>query len=241
VAERPLCALVVDDEAPARRLLRMLCSDAGIVVSGEADDGDSALALLEEIPADIVFLDIAMPGIDGMETARRIPQGGNTASVPAVVFTTAFAQHALAAFDVGAVDYLLKPIDTARFGLAIERVRAALGGRLGDAPSPADHLWVPHRSDLVRVEVAAVERVEAERDYVRVVVGGRSHLLRETMEGMAKRLPSDRFIRIHRSTIVRRDLVRGLRHEGGGVWSIALADDTMLRIGRSYLDAVRSL
>ena len=106
MAERPLCALVVDDEAPARRLLRMLCSDAGIVVSGEADDGDSALALLEEIPADIVFLDIAMPGIDGMETARRIPQGGNTASVPAVVFTTAFAQHALAAFDVGAVDYL---------------------------------------------------------------------------------------------------------------------------------------
>ena len=100
-------------------------------------------------------------------------------------------------------------------------------------------MWVSQRGDLVRVDLAAVQRVEAERDYVRVHVEGRSHLLRETMEQIATRLPTRLFQRIHRSTIVRRDLVICLHHEGGGVWSVVLADGVTLRIGRSYLDGVR--
>jgi two-component system response regulator AlgR len=100
---------------------------------------------------------------------------------------------------------------------------------------------VPYRSDLRRVDTAAVERVEAERDYVRVHVDGREHLLRATMEQMERRLDPARFLRLHRSTIVRRDLVVGLRHEGSGVWSALLTGGAKIRIGRTYLEAARSL
>ncbi len=236
MTDRNLSALIVDDEAPARRLLHLLCAEASLHVAGEADCGEAALTRLRERPVDILFLDIAMPGIGGMETARRLPRDRPT---PAIIFTTAFAAHALAAFDVGAVDYLLKPVEPDRLTLALTRARALLAGRAGGAAAVEDHLWVSHRGDLVRVDLTAVERVEAERDYVRLHVDGRSHLLRETMENIAARLPPPRFQRIHRSTIVRRDRIGGLRHEGGGVWSVVLSDGTTLRIGRSYLDEVR--
>jgi DNA-binding LytR/AlgR family response regulator len=98
---------------------------------------------------------------------------------------------------------------------------------------------VSHRGEMIRVELATVEWVEAERDYVRLHIQGRSHLLRETMENIATRLPATLFQRIHRSTIIRRDRISGLRHEGGGVWSVVLSDGVTLRIGRSYLEDVR--
>ncbi len=236
MADRALSALIVDDEAPARRLLGLLCAEMGLHVAGEADCGEATLEALRERPVDILFLDIAMPGIGGMEAARRLPRDTHA---PAIVFTTAFTAHALAAFDVGAVDYLLKPIEPDRLVLAMTRARAFLAGRSTDDVAVEDHVWVSHRGDLVRLDLAAVERIEAERDYVRLHVEGRSHLLRETMENIATRLPAPLFRRIHRSTIVRRDLVAGLRHEGGGVWSVVLPDGATLRIGRSYLDDVR--
>lgn len=236
MADRALSALIVDDEAPARRLLGLLCIELGLHIAGEADCGEAALDALRERSVDILFLDIAMPGIGGMETARRLPRD---AQAPAIIFTTAFTAHALAAFDVGAVDYLLKPIEPDRMALALTRARTFLAGRCTGDPAGDDHLWVSHRSDLVRVDLAAIEQVEAERDYVRLHVDGRSHLLRETMDNIAVRLPAPLFRRIHRSTIVRRDLVTGLRHEGGGVWSVVLADGTTHRIGRSYLETIR--
>ena len=238
MAERPLSALIVDDEAPARRLLRLLCADADLAVMGEADCGEAALEILRRTPVSILFLDIVMPGLGGMETARQIV---HLPAAPAILFTTAFTSHALTAFDVGAVDYLLKPVEPARFAQALDRARAVLAGRATGGVAGQDHLWVSHRGDLLRVELAAIERVEAERDYVRLHVGGRSHLLRETMENISARLPPPLFQRVHRSTIVRRDLTTGLRHEGGGIWSVILADGTTLRIGRSYLDAVRDI
>lgn len=236
MADRTLSALIVDDEGPARRLLCLLCVELGLHIAGEADCGEAALEILRERSVDIVFLDIAMPGIGGMEAARRLPRDPRA---PAIVFTTAFTAHALAAFDVGAVDYLLKPIEPDRLVLALTRARAFLAGRSAGDVRVEDHVWVSHRGDLVRVDLAAVQRVEAERDYVRLHVEGRSHLLRETMENIAGRLPAPLFRRIHRSTIVRRDLVTGLRHEGGGVWSVVLPDGVTLRIGRSYLEDVR--
>ncbi len=236
MAERTLSALIVDDEAPARRLLGLLCAEMGVHVAGEADCGEAALEFLCERSVDILFLDIAMPGMGGMEAARRLPRGTRP---PAIIFTTAFTAHALAAFDVGAVDYLLKPIEPDRLALALTRAQAFLAGRATDDVRAEDHVWVSQRGDLVRIDLSAVERIEAERDYVRLHVEGRSHLLRETMDKIATRLPAPLFRRIHRSTIVRRDLVAGLRHEGGGVWSIVLPDGTTLRIGRSYLNDMR--
>ncbi|USU05569.1 LytTR family DNA-binding domain-containing protein [Sphingomonadaceae bacterium OTU29LAMAA1] len=238
MADRALSVLIVDDEAPARRLLRVLCAEADLHVAGEADCGEAALEAVRDRPVDILFLDIAMPGIGGMETARRLPRDHQA---PATIFTTAFTAHALAAFDVGAIDYLLKPIEPDRLTVALTRARAFLAGRSAGIATVEDHLWVSHRGDLVRVDLAVVERVEAERDYVRLHVEGRSHLLRETMENIVARLPAPLFRRIHRSTIVRRDLIAGLRHEGGGVWSVVLADGATLRIGRSYLEDVREI
>ena len=210
--------------------------EVGLHVAGEADCGEAALKALGERSVDILFLDIAMPGMGGMEAARRLPRDTRA---PAIVFTTALTAHALAAFDVGAVDYLLKPIEPDRLVLALTRARTFLAGRGADTTAVEDHLWLSHRGDLMRVDLAAVQRVEAERDYVRLHVEGRSHLLRETMENIAARLPAPLFRRIHRSTIVRRDLIAGLRHEGGGVWSVVLLDGAALRIGRSYLENVR--
>ena len=233
MADADLRVLIVDDEAPARDLLQMLCADQGVAVVGEATTGEEAVQLADRLRPALVLLDIAMPGIGGMAAARRI----NAAPAPpAIVFTTAFEGYALAAFDVGAVDYLLKPIVDARFATMLDRVGAA---RASAAPAE-DHIWVPVRSELRRVSLAAIERVTAERDYVRLDIDGRSHLLRATMDDMHAKLDPATFLRLHRSTIVRRDLVTGLRHEGGGVWSAVIASGDAERIGRSYLERVRS-
>lgn len=229
MARPPLTVLIVDDEPPARLLLRLLCEEAGLTVVGEAPDGPAALRQVESSAPQLVLLDIAMPGMDGMTVARTLAAAP---SAPAIVFTTAFAQHAVAAFDVGAIDYLLKPIDPERLSLAIDRVRA-------EPQSVVDHLWLPQGANLIRVPLGSVTRIDADRDYVRVHAAGRSFLLRETMESIAGRLPAASFLRLHRSTIVRRDAVAGLRHEGDGVWSALLADDKAVRIGRTYLAAVR--
>lgn len=223
-------AVIVDDEPPARDLLGLLCAQAGVAVVGEAADGRAALAVLDHVRPDLVFLDIAMPVLDGLAVARRL-QGTRA---PAIIFTTAYAAHAVTAFDVGAVDYLLKPIDPDRFALALARARSACV-----EASTSDHIWVPHRSDLVRIDIAMIDRFEAERDYVRIHVGPQSYLLRETMEVIARRLPDILFQRVHRSTILRRNLFRGVRHEGGGVWCVVLKDGQIFRIGRSFNTVVR--
>lgn len=234
MADLQLTCVLVDDEPPARELLRFLCDEHDVVVIGEAENGQVALNLLEKLKPDFVMLDITMPVMDGMTVARRL---FDRARMPAIVFTTAFSQYAVAAFDVAAVDYLLKPIDPARFAVAVERVRRGLAVNIG---KPIDYLWVPNRSELLRIEITAIERVEAEKDYVRIHVSGRSYLLRETMDGLQNRLPPHDFVRLHRSTIVRRDLMTGVRHEGSGVWSAIMKDESLQRIGRSYLTDVRA-
>ncbi len=232
MAEAELRVLIVDDEAPARDLLRMLCADHGVSVAGEATTGEEAIRLADRLRPNLVMLDIAMPGMGGMAAARHMTA---VFAPPAIVFTTAFEGYALAAFDVGAVDYLLKPIVDARFATMLGRVGTA---RASATPTP-DHIWVPVRSELLRVSLGAIERVTAERDYVRLKIDGRSHLLRATMDDMLAKLDPAAFLRIHRSAIIRRDLVTRLQHEGGGVWSAMMASGDAERIGRSYLERVR--
>ena len=235
MADPRLRLLIVDDESPARDLLRVICAEQAVAVVGEAGTGEAAIELTEQLRPDLVLLDIAMPGMGGMAAARRIAELPYS---PAIVFTTAFEGYALTAFDVGAVDYLLKPIVDQRFALMLDRVRAVRQAA-GHAPAE-EHIWVPMRSQLKRVSLAAIECVTAERDYVNIQVDGRSYLLRATMDVMAGRLDPLKFLRIHR-TLVRKDLITGLHHDGGGVWSAMLSQGERMRIGRSYLDAVRSL
>ncbi|MXO75405.1 response regulator [Altererythrobacter aerius] len=238
--ETALRTLIVDDEPLAVERMQVICARMPeLQVVGTASDGAAALRLIDALHPDLVLLDLTMPEIDGMAVARKLAKLSRR---PAVIFVTAHEQFAVEAFDLDAVDYVLKPV-------ALDRLRRAIGRALerrgaGDgAPAGAwvEELWVPHRSELLRIEVQQVNRIDAERDYVRLHVGNRNYLLLQTIAGLEARLNPAEFIRIHRSTILRRDAIRGLRHDGLGVWSIELADGEMLRIGRTYLARVKAM
>lgn len=233
-----LRVLIADDEPLAVERLQILCARLDTVqLVGTATDGEAALRMVEALDPDVLLLDIAMPGLDGVAVARALA-GARTR----VVFVTAYDAHAVAAFDLGVADYVLKPVAEDRLRLALERAGGGGGGGGGGAPPPPERdFWVPGRGELVRVSARDLDRVEAERDYMRLWVGTRSWLLHATMEEVEGRLDPACFVRVHRSTILRRDAIRGLRHEGGGAWSAIDAEGRAWRIGRSYLDTVRSM
>jgi two-component system response regulator AlgR len=240
-ADPPLNVLIVDDEPLAVERLQLLCArlpDLRLV--GTAPDGEAALRLIEALSPDVVLLDISMPGLDGVAVARALE--GRT-QAPAIIFCTAYDQHAVAAFDLAAVDYVLKPVAEERLAKAIGRAREACGrGTVAAAPSNwVQEFWVPHRSEMIRVQADQIERIDAERDYMRLSLGGRSYLLHQTISELERRLDPDRFIRLHRSTIVRRDLIAGLRHDGLGGWHAELANGDQVRIGRSYQAAAKMM
>lgn len=246
-ATQPLATLIVDDEPLALDRMRVICAALPMVrVAGTASDGAQALERIAALSPDLVLLDLTMPEMDGLTVARRLAEQANP---PAVIFVTAHENHAVEAFDLDAVDYVLKPVEKNRLERAIARAAARRGGGLADGAAPAspwlEELWVPHRSELVRIGVSEVGRVDAERDYVRLHVGEagakRSYLLLQTIAGLEARLDPDRFIRTHRSIILRRDRIAGLRHDGLGVWSVETADGETLRIGRTYLAKVKAM
>ncbi|PEQ12155.1 DNA-binding response regulator [Novosphingobium sp. PC22D] len=240
----PLRALIVDDEPLAVERLQVICARLdNVSVIGTASDGQAALRLIEALGPDIVLLDMTMPETDGLGVARQL---GTTDNPPAIIFVTAHDEFAVEAFDLDAVDYVLKPVSPDRLERAIARVilrRGASEGEESAAPESRwlEEFWVPHRSELVRIAAAQVQRIDAERDYVRLHVGGQSYLLLQTITSLEEKLDPDQFIRIHRSTILRRDYVKGLRHEGLGVWSAETEDGEALRIGRTYLPNVKKM
>jgi len=235
-----LRTMIVDDEPLAIERMQVLCAELPqLQVVGTASDGEAALRLADKLRPDLLLLDMTMPGIDGLGVARALAKRDNP---PAVIFVTAHEDFAVEAFDLEAVDYVLKPVAAERLERAIdraiaraERVRSDGGGEW------LSEFWVPHRSELLRIEAAQVERIDAERDYVRLHVGERSYLLLQTIAGLEGKLDPSRFLRIHRSTNLRRDRIRGLRHEGLGVWSVELDGGEALRIGRTYLRKVKAM
>lgn len=235
--------LIVDDEPLAVERMQILCAgQEGVALVGTANDGASALRLVEALSPDLILLDISMPGLDGMAVARAIQ--GRTPR-PAVIFCTAFDSYAVAAFDVSATDYLLKPVSPERLAKAVARAHesAALPpARLqAEASNWLEEIWAPHRSEMVRVLASRIDRIEAERDYMRLHVGSRSYLIHQTISDLERKLDPAVFIRLHRSTIVRRDFIAGLRHDGLSTWQALLADGGQVRIGRSYLPAAKAL
>ncbi|HYI47838.1 MAG TPA: LytTR family DNA-binding domain-containing protein [Allosphingosinicella sp.] len=237
-----LRVMVVDDEPLAvERLQLLLARFEGIAVVGTANDGAAALRIAEAVAPDLVLLDIAMPGMDGIDVARALSR---SAVDPVVIFVTAFDNFAVAAFDVAAIDYLMKPVQPDRLERALERVRehvAAGGGGVASRPasSHVEEFWVPDHNGLVRIAAADIFRVTAERDYMRLHVGTRSWLIHRTIGKLEEDLDPALFLRVHRSVILRRDTIMGLYRDEAGHWTARLSDGAEQRIGRSYVEEVK--
>jgi two-component system, LytTR family, response regulator len=244
---------IVDDEPLARERLRsLLKSEPDIELVGECEDGAAAVDLIEKHAPDLVFLDVQMPGTDGFAVLRALD--GRTP--PAVVFVTAYDQYALQAFDVHALDYLLKPFSSGRFRRAMQRVRAELQREtpgvemsqrlisfiqnLRQQKQP-ERLVLKTSGRVSFVRIDEIDWIEAEGNYVRLHIGATSHLLRETMKGIEAKLDPDRFIRIHRSTIVNTDRIKELQPLFHGEYAVILRDGTRLTASRGPENKLRKL
>ena len=238
-ADTKLRTLIVDDEPLAVERMQVICSKMDdLNVVGTASDGAQALRLVEALSPDLILLDMTMPEVDGLSVAKTLAKQEER---PAVVFVTAHDNYAVEAFDLDAVDYVLKPVKPDRLERAIQRALARRGEGEREESKWLEELWIPHRSELIRIDTEEVSRIDAERDYVRLHVEDRSYLLLQTIAGLEKRLDPAKFIRIHRSTILRKDRIKGLRHDGLGVWSVEMEDGEALRIGRTYLPKVKAM
>ncbi|MFN8009778.1 MAG: LytTR family DNA-binding domain-containing protein [Holophagaceae bacterium] len=240
-----LKALIVDDEPLARqRILQMLKGESDVAVVGEAGNGLEAVKLIEATSPDLVFLDVQMPELDGFGVVEAV----GVDRMPPTLFVTAFDQHAVKAFEVHAVDYLLKPFDRDRFRRALDWARAQQTSRQGgtlqslvasrrsEQPHP-DRILVKSGEGWVLLKTAAIQWIEAEDNYVRLHVEGTSHLLRQTMTGILERLDPSRFKRIHRSAIVNLDFIKELQPWSGGDLLVIMRDGTRLTLSRTYRDS----
>jgi two-component system response regulator AlgR len=245
MAEKPLRVLIADDEPLAAERLQVLLARAkGATLVGTASDGESAVSMAEALSPDLLLLDIAMPGLDGIEVARSLASQNSTS---AVVFVTAFDQFAVAAFEIAAVDYLMKPVDPERLQRAIDRARDYIEHhrvpRTEAAPSSEwiDEFWASDLSGLVRIAARDIDRVSAERDYMRLHVGRRSWLIHHSMTALEEGLDPSLFVRLHRSAIVRKDFITGFTRNPSGRWIARLADSSEQPVGRLYSDRVRAI
>jgi len=243
-------AFVADDEPVARAGLRHLLRGLPwLHCVGEAADGPAALAAIQRLRPELVFLDIQMPGLLGTEVLQRLRDIG-AAAPPLVVFTTAHAEHAITAFELGAMDYLLKPFGAERLHATLERVRAALGEpcppaleRLAEllGRGPVTRLFVRSGAAIVPVAVDQVSHFEAVGDYVAVHAGGSQHLLHLALARLEERLDAQRFVRIHRGCIVNLDAVLRFRRLPSGQLSAELRDGRTLTVSRSRSQVLRAL
>lgn len=238
--------LIVDDEPLSRQRLRdLLQEEPDFELIGECGDGTEAVAALRRRPCDLVFLDVEMPGLDGLEIARRLASGRG----PAIIFVTAYDCYALPAFEVHAVDYLLKPFDRQRFHKSLSWAKAAILRDRDDAPAelpPAplaelrgapkalDRLTIKTSGRIYFVKTEEIDWIEAAGNYLRLHCGSTMHLLRETMNNLESRLDSEHFWRIHRSTIVNVDRIRELQPLFHGDYVVILHDGTELTLSRTY-------
>jgi two-component system response regulator AlgR len=243
-----LRVLIVDDEGPARSRLRDLLGDIAdrqpTTVVGMAANGVEALRLLELQPADVVLADIRMPGMDGVELARHLPR---LPSPPAVIFVTAYDQYAVEAFELAAVDYLLKPVRAERLAMALTKLRQRRPAPVADlaalAPGERRHFSVSERGRILLLPVADVIYLKAELKYVTARTAERDYLLDESLVQLEQEFPQ-RLLRVHRNCLVARDAVQGVERvgegDGEGHWEVLLKGlDERLPVSRRQWPVVR--
>lgn len=248
-----LRTLVVDDERLARERVTTLVRDrAELTLIGEAQDGRTALDLIVEHRPDLVFLDVQMPELDGFQIIGALD--GDGASLPAVVFVTAYDAYALRAFEVAAMDYLLKPVTAERFAAAVSRVLArtaqrssgvslhAFAEQAAAARSERPTRFVARRgAKHYFVRVVDVDWIEADGNYIRVQTGDSVHLIRDTMHGVEAKLDPEEFVRIHRSAIVAIDRIQSIEARESGEYLVTLRGGAKLVSSRGYSERVRAL
>ena len=240
--------LIADDEPVARaRVSALLRDEPDVEIVGECTSGFEARAAIERTAPDLVFLDIQMAELNGLELARAL---GPTR--PAVVFVTAYDEYALGAFEIHALDYLLKPFSAARFRAALAHAREHLSrrttpARAGNGQAPAirpaaasERLVIRSSGRIYFIAIADIDWCEACGNYVRLHVGPQSHFVRETMAHLEARLDPARFARIHRSTIVNIERIKELRSSFNGEYAVQLKDGTRLTLSRGYREALQT-
>lgn len=239
--------LIVEDEPLARQQLRDLLAEVGwIECIGDADTGTAAVRLIDRLEPELVLLDIRMPEMSGLEVLDQIEHE------PAVIFTTAFDQHAVAAFELGALDYLLKPFGRERLLTALERARRSLDAR-GDAPAAARaraalgenaalaRVFVRDRGRILPIATEDIERLEAEDDYVALHARGRRFLVYLSLGEFERRLDPERFLRVHRSHVVNLDFVAALVPFDGSRLQVEMRDGTKIMASRTRSRELRHL
>jgi two-component system LytT family response regulator len=259
-AQRNLRVLIVDDEPLARqRLEDLLQQEAGVEIVGTADNGDAAVQAIRDWKPDLLFLDVQMPGKTGLDVVREI----GADAMPATIFVTAYDQYALKAFEMAAVDYVVKPFDDERFDQAFRRARrvieleevgrlraqllavlqaggpASAIGRSGDGAPRAEYLEriaVETKGQVRVVPVKQIDYIMASGPYAELYVGEKRYIIRERMQTLEERLDPARFFRIHRSAIVRLDLVETLLRNPGGDYALQLKGGVRLKVSRSRFE-----
>jgi two-component system LytT family response regulator len=243
--------LVADDEPLARDRLRMLLAEErSVEIIAECQDGTEAIAAIKDLRPDLVFLDVQMPGATGFEVIEAV----GPARMPAVVFVTAYDRYALRAFDVRALDYLLKPFDRERFQQALARARQqlqhnshgelerrllALVNDLREPQQRADRFVIKSGGRVYFVRTDEIDWIEAAGNYVKLHVGGEAHLLRETMTAIEAQLDPDVFFRIHRCHIVNIERVRELQPWFNGEYVVCLKSGARLTLSRGYREKLQ--
>ena len=248
-----LRTVVVDDEAlPRQRVADLVRGDKRLLLVGEADDGRAALDVIVDQRPDLVFLDIQMPELDGFQVIAALDDD----VLPAIVFVTAYDAYAIRAFEVDAIDYLLKPVNTERFDAAVTRVvnrlRDARSGSDAAVRTLASKASETRGAPLVRfvarrgtkhyfIRTGDIDWIEADGNYLRLWTGDRSHLVRETMKGAEERLDPATFVRIHRSTIVAIDRIDSIQAQDNGDYLVTMQSGARLATSRGYADRIRGL
>lgn len=250
---KPIRAIIVDDELLGRTVIReMLRREPEFTIVGECANGQEAIATINAERPDLVFLDVQMPEVDGFEVLAAL----DVEQLPLVIFVTAYDQYAVSAFEVHAVDYLLKPFDRERFGKALQRAKLqlqreqpadvsqrilALLEEQRSKPKCLERLVIKTNGRIFFLKTEEIDRISAEGNYVNLHVKKDSYLLRETISGLESQLDPQRFARIHRSQIVNLDCVRELRHWSHGEYQVILHDGTELMLSRSYREKLHEL
>jgi two-component system LytT family response regulator len=244
--------LIVDDEQLARkRIADLLQQDSDVQIVGQVGNGTEALQLVQQGMPDLIFLDVQMPESDGFELLEAI----GSEAMPAVILVTAYDKYALRAFDIQAVDYLLKPFSETRFRQALERAKEQISNtRQSVHPESrvpqngstngkkySSRLVIKSGGKVLFIRTGEIDYVEAAGNYLSIVVGKESHLIRDTMQNFETRLDPEHFIRIHRSTFVNIDRVRELQPLFGGEYAVMLRDGRQLTLSRTYRTRLQQL